>query len=129
MNILLDTSVIIDALNYKRGRREFLKAREHAGDRLACSVINVAETYAGMRLEEELATGLFFASLECIELTQETAAYAGQLKYRLARQGKTIPITDAIIAAVAISFDLALATDNVRDFPMSELRLLKLPSA
>jgi len=34
-----------------------------------------------------------------------------------------------IIAAVALSFNLALATDNVRDFPMPELKFLPLPAA
>jgi predicted nucleic acid-binding protein len=128
MRILLDTTVIIDYLRFRRGRREFLKARELAGDRFACSVISVAETYAGMIPTEGLATAEFFQQLECIEVTQEIACYAGGLKYEWARKGKTIPVTDCIIAAVALSFDLVLATDNVKDFPMPQLKLLQLPS-
>ncbi len=52
MTILLDTSVIIDALRFQRGRREFLKQRNDADDKLTCSVMTVAEIYAGMMPSE-----------------------------------------------------------------------------
>ncbi len=129
MTILLDTSVIIDALRFQRGRREFLKQRNDADDKLTCSVMTVAEIYAGMMPSEAKATEEFFQGLECIEVTQEIACKAGSLKYEWARKGRTIGITDAIIAAVALSFDLTLATDNSKDFPMPDIRLLPLPTA
>ena len=50
---LLDTSVIIDALNDKRGRREFLLGLVRQGHLLACCPVNVTEVYAGMRPKEE----------------------------------------------------------------------------
>jgi len=129
MIILLDTSVIIDALNYKRGRREFLAQRNQAGDILACSAISVAEVYAGMMPHEAEATDEFFQGLECIEISEEIARQAGCLKYEWARKGITLVIPDAIIAAVALSLNLTLATDNSKDFPMPELRFLPLPAA
>jgi len=128
MTILLDTSVIIDYLRHKRGRREFLKERQKAGDKFACSVISVAEAYAGMLPTEAMATGEFFQDLECIEVNQEVAREAGGLKYDWARRGKTISITDAIIASTALAFDLELATDNVKHFPMPQIRFSQLPT-
>jgi len=129
VTILLDTSVIIDCLRLRRGRREFLRQHNQAGDRLACSVISVAEVYAGMLPTEQQATEEFLHGLESIEVTLDIARNAGGLKYEWARKGKTIEITDAIIAAVALSFDLALATDNGKDFPMPQLRFVPLPKA
>jgi predicted nucleic acid-binding protein len=41
-------------------------------------------------------------------------------------EGQTLHIPDVIVAAVALTFGLTLATDN--DFPMPELRFLDLPS-
>jgi len=76
MTILLDTSVIIDALRGQRGRREFLKERSRQGDILTCSVISVAEVYAGMKPIEAAATEDFFQGLECIEVTTELARRA-----------------------------------------------------
>lgn len=129
MTILLDTSVIIDSLRSRRARREFLEQRANDGDVLACCVISVAEVYAGMMPHEAEATDVFFQGLECIEVGQEIARTGGLLKFEWARKGKTIDIPDAIIAAVALNFNLTLATDNVKDFPMPELRFLSLPAA
>ncbi|MBC8165886.1 MAG: hypothetical protein H7Y20_08445 [Bryobacteraceae bacterium] len=52
---LLDTSVIIDALNGKRGRRDLLLGLVRQGHLLACCPINVTEVYAGMRSNEEVS--------------------------------------------------------------------------
>jgi predicted nucleic acid-binding protein len=127
MTILLDTSVIIDALRKKRGRSEFLNLSKQAGDTHACSALNVAEVYAGMRPTEAAATEAFLQGLECIEVTQEVARQAGSLKYAWERKGVTIDIPDAIVAATALNFNLWLATDNRRDFPMPDLKLFHLP--
>jgi predicted nucleic acid-binding protein len=51
---LLDTTVIIDVINRKRDRNQFLlELAEEQGHILACCPINVAEVYAGMRPKEE----------------------------------------------------------------------------
>jgi hypothetical protein len=44
--LLLDTSVIIDAINGKRNRGELLRELLHQGHLLACCPINVTEVYA-----------------------------------------------------------------------------------
>ncbi len=128
MKILLDTSVIIDALRKKRGRHEFLNLSRQAGDTHACSAVSVAEVYAGMRPKEAVATKEFLEGLECIEVTQEIARQAGSLKYAWERKGVTFDIPDAIIAATSLNFNLCLATDNLRHFPMPDLKLLDLPT-
>jgi predicted nucleic acid-binding protein len=128
MIILLDTSVIIDALRACRGRREFLAERSRQGDALTCSVINLAEVYAGMRPGEEIATEEFFRGLETIEVSDEIAREAGLLKYAWARRGTTLSIPDAVIAASALNLKLTLATDNQKDFPMPDLAFLTLPT-
>ena len=46
---LLDTSVIIDALNQRHDRPQLLADLLHKGHTLACCPINVAEVYAGLR--------------------------------------------------------------------------------
>ena len=127
MTVLLDTSVIIDALRHRMDRRNLLLKLSENGCIIACCAINVAEVYAGMKPDEEHDTLKFFQGLECIEIDWEVARRAGALKYEWGRKGKTIDLPDVIIAAVALTFDLTLATDNRRDFPMPDLRFLDLP--
>lgn len=126
MTILLDSSVIIDILCSRQGRREYFARQAREGDDLACCAISVAEVYAGMRPGEAAATEEFLRSLKCVDVSYETARRAGELKYQWARRGRTIDITDAIIAAAALDFDLMLATDNRKDFPMPGIRFAPL---
>lgn len=124
---LLDTSVIIDALNNKRGRRELLLGLARQGNLLACCPTNVTEVYAGLRAKEEEATEEFLKSLEYYHLTWPVARLAGLLKRDHGRRGVTLTVADATIAAVALIHELTLITDNVKDFPMKELALYPLP--
>jgi predicted nucleic acid-binding protein len=125
---LLDTSVIIDVLNNKRGRRDLLLSLVKQGHLLSCCPINISEVFAGMRPKEESATEEFLRSLEYYHLTWPVARLAGLLKRDYGHKGTTVTIADATIAAVALIHQLTLITDNVRDFPMKELLVYPLPS-
>jgi predicted nucleic acid-binding protein len=61
---LLDTSVIIDAINNKKERRQLLRGLLQAGNALACCPVNIAEVYAGMRAKEECTTEDFLNTLD-----------------------------------------------------------------
>lgn len=122
----LDTSVIIDALNNKRGRQDLLLDLLRQGHLLACCAVNVAEVYAGLRPKEEKATEEFLRSLEYYHITWPVARLAGLLKRDHAKKGIAVSIADATIAAVAIAHDLPLLTDNVKDFKMKGLTLYPL---
>jgi predicted nucleic acid-binding protein len=124
---LLDTTVIIDALNNKRNRRLLLLDLLRQGHLLGCCPINVTEVYAGLRPKEESTTEEFLQSLQYYQITWPIARLAGLLKRDYGRKGKTLTVSDAIIAAVAIHHKLSLLTDNVRDFPMKELSIYPLP--
>jgi predicted nucleic acid-binding protein len=124
---LLDTSVIIDALNNRRGRRDLLLDLVKRGSLLACCPINVTEIYAGLRPKEEETTEEFLRSLEYYHVTWPVARLAGLLKRDHGRKGTTLTVADATIAAVALVHELTLITDNVKDFPMKELALYPLP--
>ena len=122
----LDTSVIIDALNNKRGRQDLLLDLLKQGHLLACCAVNVAEVYAGLRPKEEKATEEFLRSLEYYHITWPVARLAGLLKRDHAKEGVAVSIADATIAAVAIAHDLPLLTDNVKDFKIKDLTLYPL---
>jgi tRNA(fMet)-specific endonuclease VapC len=119
---LLDTSVIVDAMNGKRNRRELLADLLRHGNSLTCCTISIIEVYTGMRPHEEQATAEFLGNLGYYEVTRLIARTAGRLRYDWARKGQTLSLADATIGAVALAHGLTLMTDNVRHFPMQELQ-------
>jgi predicted nucleic acid-binding protein len=124
---LLDSTVIIDAINGRNGRSELLDDLIGQGILLACCPINVSEVYMGMRPSESEKTQEVLASLEFYPMTWEIAKYAGELYREWRQKGRTLALPDLTVAAVAIRNGLQLATDNPKDFPMPELRLFALP--
>jgi predicted nucleic acid-binding protein len=127
MRLLLDTSVLIDVLRAKRGRRAWLAELVQDGHSLETSALNVAEVYAGMRPEEEVRTKEFITALLCHPISSTTAERAGRFKKQWATKGRTLALADTIVAAVAVEEKCALATDNQKDFPMPEVRLHEMP--
>ena len=126
MRLLLDTSVLIDVLRSRRGRRELLAELVRGGHSLATTALNVAEVFAGMRPEEQIQTQAFLDAVDCYPLTRTAGQLAGTLKHQWARKGRTLTIADAIVAAIALERDCTLITDNRKDFPMPELALYPL---
>ena len=123
---LLDTTVIIDILNGKNERDKLLRGLLQQGHMLACCSINVSEVYAGMRDKEANRTERFLRDLEFFKIGWEVARDAGLLKRDYSRKGRQLSLTDATIAAVCLGNGLTLITDNVKDFPMTELKLYPL---
>ena len=124
---LLDTTVIVDAINGRRNRNQFLDDLLVRRNLLACCSINVTEVYAGMRPREAEATEALLRSFRFYGVTWEIARRAGELKNEWAKKGHTLFLPDVTIAAVAMAYELTLITDNNKDFPMPELQVLPLP--
>jgi predicted nucleic acid-binding protein len=122
MNYLVDTSVLVDALNGRKQRRELLAELLGQGNSLGCCTINVIEVFSGMRPDEEAETEEFLESLAYYEVSWAVARRAGRLRYEWARQGQTLSLADVTIAAVALENRLVLMTDNTKHFPMPELQ-------
>jgi predicted nucleic acid-binding protein len=120
-NYLLDTTVIIDYLRGENRKVKFVKKLASEGSLLGCCLVNIIEVYAGMRERERETTEEILDSLEYYEVTKEIAKKAGQYKRAYREKGVTLSLPDVIIAAVAISNNLTLVTDNLRHYPMPEL--------
>jgi predicted nucleic acid-binding protein len=126
---LLDSSVIIDALNDRKGRRELLAKLSEQEILLACCAVSVTELYMGIRPTEEARTQQFLRSLEFFPVTWEVAKLAGDLFRQWRQKGQTLGLADVTIAAVALTHGLPLLTDNVKHFPMSNLELVPVADA
>lgn len=128
-DFLVDTSVLIDALNGKRRRSEALQDLLQQGHMLASCAITVAEVYAGMHPSEAKPTNALLSGLRYYDMTDEVARIAGRFKYDWARKGQILSLADVLIAATAFHYHLTLITDNAGHFPMPEITLHNLPRA
>lgn len=127
MTYLLDSSVLIDALNNRRGRPQLLSQFSRQEILLACCAVNVTELYMGMLPGEEDKTQKLLRSLEFYAVTWNIAQLAGHLFREWRQKGQTLGLADVTIASVALTHKLVLVTDNRKHFPMPELELLRLP--
>jgi predicted nucleic acid-binding protein len=125
--LLLDTTVLIDALRNRNRRRGLLADLVSSGRVLVTSTISVAEIYGGIRPGEEQATGALFDAIDCFPVSSAIAERAGQLKAAIRRQGETRSIVDMIVAATALENGFTVATDNGKDFQVPGLALYPLP--
>jgi predicted nucleic acid-binding protein len=125
--LLLDSTVVIDVLRNRNQRRAWLEQLVLSGKVLATSAISIAEVYSGLRPGEEAATRMHLANLEWLPVSAPIAEQAGLIKAGLSRQGRTHNITDMMIAATAIEYGCALATDNQKHFQIPGLTLIPLP--
>lgn len=124
--VLLDTDVIIW---YLRGR-EPIRVWVHELSKYevpCCSALSVTEVVAGMRPKEEPATREFLQALRVIDVDRRIAWHAGELISSCGRRGITLDFVDATIAATCLRHRLALATYNVKHYPIRELRLAQSP--
>lgn len=119
--VLFDTDILIDILRGREAIRTFLLDRT-AHSVPCCSVISVAELYAGMRPEEKHATDALLDALVIAPVTREIAETAGRFKRRV--KSRRLELADCLIAATAFVEGAALATGNTKDYPMPEIALL-----
>jgi len=119
--VVLDTDVLIDHLRGHEGTRDFL--HDLVGHSVpCCSVISVAELYAGMRDEETARTADLLDGLVILPVTREIAQVAGHFKRR--SKSRRLELADCLIAATAFSEGASVVTGNVKDYPMAEITLL-----
>jgi predicted nucleic acid-binding protein len=120
--LFLDTSVVIDMLRGADFAPELVRREP-----LVVSPITVHEVLFGMRPAEEKMTFELFEGLLVVSLGSAEARMSGQWRRDYAKRGLTLAREDTLIAAGAVTYGLPLATGNVKDFPMPELRVEQWP--
>lgn len=113
--MLLDTTIIVDILRHRAAGLTFYEGLEC---KPSLSVITCTELFAGARnRKEETDIESVLRTCRMCPVDEPIARRAGQwLRHYRASHGLNDP--DALIAATAEHHDLALATLNVKHFPM-----------
>jgi predicted nucleic acid-binding protein len=113
--ILLDTDVMVDFL---RGHPKAVALVKAHADSIMLPAIVVAELYAGVKGDRELAAlDDFVAFCRVAPVTREIARTGGMYKRDYAKS-HGVGLADAIIAATATAEEAKLQTLNVKHYPM-----------
>lgn len=110
LKTVLDTNILIDYLSgYKEAEKEISLYKESA-----ISIISWMEVWVGVEKEEEQIVQSFLSSFTLLQVTEEIAKEAVELrkKYKL-------KLPDAIIWASATHQGWTLVTRNTKDFKNS----------
>jgi predicted nucleic acid-binding protein len=113
--LMFDTSVLIDFLRGRPSAVEFLRTTT---SRPLASAVTVGELYAGVREGKERGQlDRLVSAFRIIGLTRDVAVQGGLLT-RQFRKSHGVGLSDALIAATAVSVNARLVTLNVKHFPM-----------
>lgn len=126
MSLLLDTTVLIDALRGRPAADRLLELRSTGPVPLICP-INVEEIWRGLRRGEEDAARLLLDALRTVPLGRAEGERAGAWRREFSAAGVTLTQADCLIASAAVSAGVPLATGNPRDFPMPGLAVQHWP--
>ena len=119
---LLDTDVIFEWLRRNERVVSWLKARDGAGDFLACTPVSIAELYAGLRPREEFIIGDLLRVLHCVDLDARVGRKAGRYRLTFGTRGRGRGRPDR----AAHVHGLVLCTRNLRHYPMRDVRKLRV---
>ncbi len=124
-DLIIDTSVLVDALRGRREAIDFLDA-QRASAGLATHVIVVAELLAGARdAREQSAIDSFVSAFSVLSPTDVDALRALDL-YRQFHLSHGVDWPDCQIAATALRLGARVATQNMKHFiAFSGLRVIQ----
>ncbi|MHB1682231.1 MAG: type II toxin-antitoxin system tRNA(fMet)-specific endonuclease VapC [Bacilli bacterium] len=128
MLYMLDTNICIYLI---KNRSEVLLSRMRVfrTGEIGVSVVTVSELQYGVsksvsKDRNQAALAAFLLPLEIAEFTVDVAVIYGQERAELERRGQSIGPLNTLIAAHALSLDIPLVTNNVREFNrVQELRV------
>ena len=134
MRTLLDTNVVSELRRPQPDPRVFARVEAMDPDDLFLASVTFGElTHGVRRMDAGRRRDGLQAWLDRLEAAygdrilpfdRDAARIWGDLLARCAASGRTLPLEDAQIAAIALRFDLTLMTRNVRNFEGTGVRVV-----
>jgi len=126
-NVLIDTSAWIDFLRDSGGRAGDIAAELIRLDRAFITGPVIAELLHGCRGKKETAQlQSLFSAVPCLDIIREDWMATGDSLRTLKEKGLAVPLTDALIAAVAARNKMAVLTLD-KHFQHLPVELVKIP--
>jgi predicted nucleic acid-binding protein len=126
MKYLLDADTLIDYILDRGNARPRITAMIEQGDVVAVCAITVAEVYSGLSDKRRGIWENWITALSYWHINIDVGMRAGTYRKTASEPGRTIPVTDALLAALAYENDATLLTSNIKDYPMKDVRILSL---
>jgi predicted nucleic acid-binding protein len=126
MRFRLDTTVLIEASRHREPALSWLREALRTSDEVGVCAATVAEFFAGLRPDERPRWASFIDELTYWATRREVDRQAGSYRYEYARRRQTILTAEALITATAAAVGAMLVTDNVKHFPMPEIKSMRL---
>jgi len=121
---LLDSDIIIDYLAKRESTVALIEKIIQLDELPAVSVLTEIEVKVGLKDNQIPKINKFFDALTIIPVTNDIAQLAIEFIRSFSKKGKVLHLVDTCIAATALSNNLILITNNKKDYPMGELKLL-----
>lgn len=127
---LIDTNILSELARARpdEGVLKWLKDYQQRASRFTMSAVTIDEIAFGVARRPSPRLHAWFDSFmrlhDVLPVSAEIARQAGELRARLAAEGKNRTQADMLIAATAQRHGLTLVTRNVRDFDQCGIALL-----
>jgi tRNA(fMet)-specific endonuclease VapC len=121
---LLDSNVLMYWLNGVELASALLAELSSRGDGLAVNAVSTAETYSGVAPDQRDRVDILLSAFEYWPIDWSVARLAGEYRYKYAQERRKLPAADVLLGAHAVSEGATLITNNERDFPMPDLKIM-----
>src|SRR5512144_2542672 len=126
MTYLLDTDTLIDCIVGIAETRDHVFGFIERGDEVAVCAITVTELYSGMNDTRRATWEPWLRALPYWQISFEVAVQAGVHRKAAAAAGRTLSVSDSLLAALATEHDATLLTSNIKDYAGHDVRVLSL---
>lgn len=113
---LIDTSTLIELSKGLPAVQAGYRTLETPEIEIGIYAVVVAEFFSGIPSARREVWSLFARELRFWPTSPGAAFKAGSDRFDLARRGRRVSASDALIAAVALEIGATVLTDNARDF-------------
>lgn len=122
---LIDTDILIWVL---RGNKRYTDLLQKLKDKssLSVSTITIAEIYKNIYPAEIIKTENLLNEFQSLNVDSTVAKQAGLYWQQFIKVLKNLSLADCLIAATANINNTMLVSLNIRHFPMTDIKLLKI---
>lgn len=124
---LLDSDILMDFFKKKSFAEKLIAELSNKG-KLGTSILVVSELCSGWdETQTRFFIPLLYDLVDTYFINKEIAQVAGRFRFEFKKKGINLPVIDTLIAATSIVNNLQLVTRNIKDYPMKELKIYKIP--
>ena len=124
MGYLPDTNILINYLKGLDPEKDYFK-KIITSEKLFFSPLVAAEYFAKAKEEEIVVFKELLTLGTVIPIDVEVALVAGSYRKKFSKKTKKVYLIDCLIAATCKIYNLTLITNNIKDYPMKDIKIIE----